>query len=91
MPVTTIDYTAAGGASTVTTLDAGTYSVEQVAEGFHLPEYDYLTITYVASGNGAGEIETVSYKQGGASGATVAQLTLAYDASNRLQTVTRTV
>ena len=41
MPVTTIDYTAAAGASTVTTLDAGTYSVEQVAEGFHLPEYDY--------------------------------------------------
>ena len=91
MPVTTIDYTAAAGASTVTTLDAGTYSVEQVAEGFHLPEYDYLTITYVASGNGAGEIETVQYYQGGSGGTIVAQLTLAYDASNRLQTVTRTV
>jgi len=91
MPVTTIDYTAAGGASTVTTLDAGTYSVEQVAEGFHLPEYDYLTIAYVASGNGAGEIETVEYKQGGSGGTVVAELTLAYDASNRLQTVTRTV
>ena len=91
MPVTTIDYTAAAGASTVTTLDAGTYSVEQVAEGFHLPEYDYLTIAYVASGNGAGEIETVEYKQGGSGGTVVAELTLAYDASNRLQTVTRTV
>ena len=91
MPVTTIDYTTAAGASTVTTLDAGTYSVEQVAEGFHLPEYDYLTIAYVASGNGAGEIETVEYKQGGSGGTVVAELTLAYDASNRLQTVTRTV
>ena len=89
MPVTTIDYTAAGGASTVTTLDAGTYSVEQVAEGFHLPEYDYLTIAYVASGNGAGEIETITYKEGGASGATVAVLTLGYNASNKLVSVTK--
>ena len=67
MPVTTIDYTAAGGASTVTTLDAGTYSVEQVAEGFHLPEYDYLTITY---------------KTGGSGGITVATLTLTYSSGD---------
>lgn len=52
-------------------------------------EYDYLSLTYVAAGNGAGEIETVTYKNGGASGTTVATLTLTYDSSDRLETVTR--
>lgn len=51
--------------------------------------YDYIAITYVASGNGAGEIQTVIYKTGGAGGTTVATLTLTYDASNKLSTVTR--
>jgi len=37
-----------------------------------------------------GEIETVTYKTGGVSGITVGELTLGYDASNRLSTVTRT-
>lgn len=52
-------------------------------------EYDYIALTYVAAGNGAGEIETATYKENGAAGATVATLTLTYDASNRLSTVTR--
>ena len=90
MPVSTIDYTAAAGASTTTNLDAGTYSVTQIAEGLSIPKYDYISLTYVASGNGVGEIETVTYKTGGASGITVGALTLAYDASDRLSTVTRT-
>jgi len=51
--------------------------------------YDYIALTYVASGNGAGEIETATYKQGGASGTAIATLTLSYDASNRLASVTR--
>lgn len=51
--------------------------------------YDYMSLTYVASGNGAGEVETVTYKSGGASGTTVATLTLTYDASNRVETITR--
>lgn len=55
-----------------------------------VPEgHDYIAITYVAAGNGAGEIETVTYKEGGASGTTKATLTLTYDASDRLTTVTR--
>jgi len=55
-----------------------------------VPEtFDYIAITYVAAGNGAGEIETVVYKTGGAAGTTVATLTLAYDASDRLNAVTR--
>ena len=52
--------------------------------------YDYVILTYVAAGNGAGEIETATYKTGGASGTTVAVLTLAYNASNEIETVTKT-
>jgi chromosome segregation ATPase len=55
-----------------------------------VPElFDYLELTYVAAGNGTGEIETVVYKTGGAAGTTVATLTLGYDGSNRLSSVTR--
>jgi len=51
--------------------------------------YDYIALTYVASGNGVGEIETVTYKTGGALGTTVAVLTLGYDVSNNLTSVTK--
>lgn len=51
--------------------------------------YDYQSFTYVAAGNGVGEIETVVYKSGGAGGSTVATLTMAYDGSNRLSSVTK--
>lgn len=51
--------------------------------------YDYINITYVAEGNGAGEIGTVVYKTGGAGGTTVATLTLAYDANDKLSTITK--
>jgi hypothetical protein len=55
-----------------------------------VPEaYDYIALTYVTSGDGIGEIETVTYKTGGASGTTVATLTLTYDSSNNLETITR--
>jgi hypothetical protein len=52
-------------------------------------EYDYIAMTYVATGNGAGEIETVVYKLGGSGGTTQATLTLAYDASHRLISVAK--
>ena len=58
--------------------------------GFELTDFDYIALTYVAAGNGAGEIETVTYKSGGSGGTTVATLTLAYDASNRISTITKT-
>jgi hypothetical protein len=92
MPVTTNEFRPGltTGFSQTTTLDAGTYSLQQVAEGFSIAEYDYLALTYVASGNGVGEIKTVTYKTGGSSGVVVAVLELSYDASNRLETVTRT-
>lgn len=51
--------------------------------------FDYIALTYVTSGNGVGEIETVTYKSGGAGGTTVATLTLTYDVSDNLATVTR--
>lgn len=55
--------------------------------GSLVPEsYDDLDLTYVAAGNGAGEIETVTYNDNGSA---IATLTLQYDAQNRLIKVTR--
>jgi len=58
--------------------------------GFEIPAYDYIALTYVAAGDGAGEIETVIYKTGGSSGTTVATLTLAYNVSNEILSITKT-
>lgn len=63
---------------------------KSVAAGFNIAGYDYIAITYVTVGNGIGEIETVTYKTGGSGGTTVATLTLAYDANDKLSTVTKT-
>jgi len=92
MPVSTNEFRPGltTGFSQTTNLDAGTYSVTQIAEGLSIPKYDYIALTYVPSGDGVGEIETVTYKTGGSSGITVGALTLGYDTSNRLSTVTRT-
>lgn len=49
-------------------------------------EFDQISLTYVTSGNGIGEIETATYKL---DTVTVATLTLSYDASNRLIDVIR--
>lgn len=61
-----------------------------ISNGFNLPEYDYIELTYVTSGNGVGEIETVTYKIGGASGTTVATLTITYNASDEISSITKT-
>lgn len=52
--------------------------------------FDYIALTYVAAGNGAGEVETATYKTGGALGTTVATLTIAYDANNEISSITKT-
>lgn len=53
-----------------------------------VPEkYDNIALTYVLSGNGVGEIQTVTYSL---SGNDIAVLTLSYDGSNRLINVQRT-
>ena len=57
-----------------------------VLSGIVPENYTSIELTYVAAGNGAGEIETVVYKNGASTGAT---LTLAYDGSDRLSTITR--
>lgn len=58
--------------------------------GSLVPEaYDYIALTYVPSGNGVGQVQTVTYKINGSSGTTVATLTLAYNSDNKLITVTR--
>jgi hypothetical protein len=44
-------------------------------------EYDQISLTYVPSGNGVGEIYTATYKY---QGNTVATLTMTYDSSHRL-------
>jgi len=49
-------------------------------------QYDEINLTYVTSGNGIGEIETVVYKN---QTNTVATLTMTYDGSDKLSSVVR--
>ncbi len=49
-------------------------------------QFDEQDFTYVAAGNGAGEIETVTYKL---NTVTIATLTFTYDAQNRVTNVVR--
>jgi hypothetical protein len=49
-------------------------------------EYDEITLTYIAAGNGAGKIHTVGYKL---DSVLLSTLTLTYDASNRLVGVSK--
>lgn len=51
--------------------------------------YDYIALTYVSAGNGAGEIETVTYKSGGSSGTTIATLTITYNGDDKIETITK--
>ena len=62
--------------------------VQDIA-GLYIPSHDYVALTYVAHGNGAGEIQTITYKDGGHSGTTVAVLTLSYNTANQLTSVTK--
>jgi hypothetical protein len=52
--------------------------------GLTIPEHDYVAMTYTGS-----NMTTVTYKQGGAAGATVAMLTLAYDGSGNVTSITK--
>lgn len=82
--------TGAATEATLSNAETALSNLDARVAGSLVPEtHDYLALTYVASGNGVGEIETVTYKTGGSGGTTVATLTLAYDGSNRLTSVTR--
>ena len=53
--------------------------------GLAIPEHNYVALSGYVGASPA----TVVYKQGGAGGTTVAPLTLTYDGSGNLLTVTR--
>lgn len=75
-----------------TVYDTPTDSLKTINLSSLVPlSYDYLSLTYVAAGVAAGEIETVSYYQGGGTGTLIATLTLGYNAvSGKLETIART-
>lgn len=74
--------------STATELSSGELAQKVAILGGNLvpQQYDQISLTYITSGNGTGEIGTVVYQY---EGNTVATLTLTYDVSNRLIDVIR--
>ena len=56
----------------------------KVQEGLQIPTYDYMLLGYTG-----GLLTSVQYKVGGSSGTVVATLTLGYDGSNNLTSVTK--
>ena len=71
-------------------INPATEDTLQKLVGFDIGEFDYIALTYVAAGDGVGEIEIVTYKNGGAGGTTVATLTITYNASDEISTITKT-
>lgn len=67
-------------------VDKATGAIATTSAGsFNVPSYDSFDVAYVASGNGAGEIETITYKQGGT---TVATVTFTYNSDNKVTSAT---
>ena len=52
--------------------------------GLEIPDHDYIALTYTGT-----NLTGVVYKTGGSGGTTVATLTLTYDGSNNLTSVTK--
>lgn len=88
--VTVVSSVLPTGASTEAKQDSTIAAITAFSDktaGSLVPEaFDYQLITYVGATT---DIDTVVYKSGGAGGTTVATLTMGYDGSNRLSTVTR--
>jgi hypothetical protein len=55
-----------------------------ISQGLLVPPHDYISLSY-----SAGNLAGVVYKTGGSGGTTVATLTLTYDGSGNLLTVTK--
>lgn len=53
-------------------------------QGLEIPAHDYIALSYTGA-----NLTGVVYKDGGSGGTTVATLTLAYDGSNNLTSVTK--
>jgi hypothetical protein len=70
---------------TTTAADVASLKVSNTkVPGFSLPTYDYISCSYTGT-----NLTGVVYKSGGSSGTTVATLTLGYDGSNNLTSVTK--
>jgi len=63
----------------------GTFSIYSSSNSILPSVYDYVVFTYSGT-----NVETATYKIGGANGTTVAVLTMTYDVSNNLLTIIRT-
>lgn len=71
--------------SQLSTIATATAALSQRTAGSLTPvAYDEIDLTYVPSGNGAGQIQTAAFKL---VGTLVKTITLTYDASNRISTV----
>jgi hypothetical protein len=82
-----VSATLAGGATetTLQQVEASLAALLAKSPSSPVPQvYDNLEITYVTTGNGVGEIETVLYKVGVS---TVRTATLSYDGNNKLSNV----
>jgi hypothetical protein len=88
-----VDRTGGSGSGIIDTsgnpVNVATEETLQNLLGFGIPPYDYISLTYVSAGNGAGEIETATFKNGGSGGTTVSTLTLAYNAAGEISSVTK--
>ena len=73
---------ASGRDNTAQVTDDGALKVD--IAGLDIPAHDYISLSYTGS-----NLTGVVYKKGGSGGTTVATLTLTYDGSNNLLTVTR--
>ena len=73
---------ASGRDNTAQVTDDGALKVD--IAGLQIPPYDYIDLSYTGI-----NLTGVVYKEGGASGTTVATLTLSYDGSNNLISVTK--
>lgn len=58
----------------------------KLASALVTEQHDFIEMTYVGLTT---DIDTVTYKLGGAGGTTVATLTMGYDGNNRLATITK--
>lgn len=68
---------------TLATDGPGVQNLSSIA-GLSIPAHDYLSFSYTS-----GNLTGITYKSGGSSGTTVATLTLGYDGSNNLTSVTK--
>lgn len=71
--------------ATTYSISLGQYSVDRQIDGIGIPPYDYVSLTNYSGTNP----QTITYKVGGASGTTVATLTLTYDGSGNLTSITK--